>query len=54
MRLFVFYAGLILLIMGLAHPLGIVEANFFKYILYIGIIAFAIGVLMLPSKMKQK
>jgi hypothetical protein len=50
MRLFVFYLGLILLILGLAHPLGIVDSEIFKYILYVGIIAFGVGVLLLPNK----
>lgn len=54
MRIFVFYIGLILLILGLAHPVGIVESNIFKYMLYIGIIAFGIGILLLPGKREYK
>lgn len=50
MRLFVFYFGLILLIVGLAYPLGIVDSDIFKYFLYVGIIAFGVGVLLLPNK----
>ncbi|WP_170061528.1 hypothetical protein [Rummeliibacillus pycnus] len=50
MRFFVFYLGLVLFIVGLAYPLGIGEANIFKYILYIGIITFGIGILLLPGK----
>ena len=50
MRVFVFYFGLILLVLGLAHPLGIVDSDIFKYILYVGIIAFGVGVLLLPNK----
>ena len=53
MRLFVFYLGLVLFIVGLAYPLGIANANIFKYILYIGIIAFGIGVLLLPGKLSK-
>ncbi|GEL05736.1 hypothetical protein M2M59_14855 [Rummeliibacillus sp. G93] len=54
MRYLLFYAGLLLLIIGLAHPLGIVEANLFKYMLYTGIIAFGIGVLLLPGEMENR
>lgn len=52
MRLFVYYLGLIFLIIGLAHPLGIVQAEIVKYMLYIGIITFGIGVILLPNRLK--
>lgn len=54
MRLLVFFGGLILLLIGLTHPLGIVQSTTVEYVLYAGIIIFAIGILMLPGKSETK
>lgn len=50
MRLLMFYGGLMLVLIGLTHPLGIVQSTAVEYTLYAGIIVFAIGILMLPGK----
>lgn len=54
MRLILFFGGLILLLIGLTHPLGFVQSTVVEYTLYIGIIVFAIGILMLPGKSEAK
>lgn len=50
MRLFLFFSGLVLLLIGLTHPLGFVQSTAVEYTLYAGIILFAIGILLLPGK----
>ena len=54
MRLLLFFGGLFLVLIGLLHPLGIVTTSLVEYILYAGIIIFAIGILMLPWKSEAK
>lgn len=50
MRLLMFYGGLVLLLIGITHPLGFVQSTAVEYTLYAGIIVFAIGILLLPGK----
>lgn len=54
MRLLLFFGGLVLLLIGLTHPLGFVQSTAVEYTLYAGIIVFAIGILMLPGKSEAK
>lgn len=44
-----FYLGMFLVLVGLLHPLGLVEMPTIKYMLYAGIILFGLGIILLPG-----
>lgn len=44
-----FYLGMFLVIIGLLHPLGLAEFRTIEYMLYVGIILFGLGIILLPG-----
>lgn len=44
-----FYLGMFLVLIGLLHPIGLVEIPTIKYILYIGIVIFGLGIILRPG-----
>lgn len=45
-----FYIGMFLLVVGMLYPLGVTEFTLIKYVLYAGIISFALGIVFLPGR----
>lgn len=43
------YIGLFLVIIGLLYPLGFVEQEMIKYMLYIGIVVLGLGIIFSPG-----